>query len=304
MATFNIKKILVPVDFSEAGEKAISQAVYMAKKNNASITMVHVVESMVESYDYSLLGLSKNFKLEFETLLSNSLKQKMEELKKDLHKQGVGEIDYFIEGGKVYKKILELAQTTKADVVLMGTHGVSGFKELIMGSNTFRVVGGAKCPVLSIQQKSKKDGFSSILLPFRDKPHSRESVDYVVAMAKMYNATVHILGINTDPDEAALKKIQKEAQQIKELLDKKEIENTVDVLTGHYVASLILSFAENKKADMVAIMSDLDRMAITEYIIGPVAQQIVNHSRIPVLSIHPAFNPKTSNLQLIGDPTF
>jgi len=304
MSTFNIKKILVPIDFSEAGEKAIIQAIYMAKQNNASITLVHIVESMMESYDYSSLGLSKTFKLEFETILHNSLKEKMEELKDKINKQGIEDVDYFIEGGKVYKKVLELANSTKADIIIMGTHGVSGFKEFIMGSNTFRVVGGAKCPVLSIQQKSTKDGFSDILLPFRDKPHSRESVDYAISIAKMYDATIHILGINTDPDIEALKKIQYEAKQIEVILDKKGVKYTTDVLTGHYVSSLILSFAENKKADMIVMMADLDKMAITEYIVGPVAQQIVNHSKIPVLSIIPAFNPSTSNLQLIGDPTF
>jgi len=227
-------------------------------------------------------------------MLHNTIKSKMEEVKKQITKEGI-EVDYFIESGKVYKKINEFAEELKADIIMMGTHGVSGFKEFLIGSNTFRVIGGTKLPVLSFQEKGKKSGFSSILLPFRDGLHSREGVEYAIQIAKIYGATIHILGINIDTDEAALKKMQFEARQIKDVIEKRGIECTTDVLTGNYLASLILSFAENKNADLVVIMADVERTELREYIIGPVTQQIVNHSKIPVLSIHPAYNPSVVN---------
>jgi nucleotide-binding universal stress UspA family protein len=292
MATFEIKRILVPVDFSEAGEKAIDYAVNMAKINGANITLAHIAEGASYIYDSDALGISKSIRNEYEVLLHDAIKMKLEELKGRLVQQGVKDVEYYIETGKVYKKIIELAESTKTNIVIMGTHGVSGLREFIIGSNTFRVVGGATCPVLSVQNKGKENKFRSILLPFKDKAHSRESVDYAVQIAKLYDGTVHLLGINTDPDLGALKKMQFEAKQTQEIIESCGVKCRTDVLTGGYVSELILSFAENKQADLIAIVADLDKMAISEYVSGPVVQQIVNHSQIPVLSVHPLIKGK------------
>jgi nucleotide-binding universal stress UspA family protein len=61
---------------------------------------------------------------------------------------------------------------------------------------------------------------------------------------------------------------------------------------GNYVTKLIFDNAERLNADLIVVMSDLDKMSISEYITGPVIQQIVNHSKIPVLSIRPIINPE------------
>lgn len=295
MTSFNIRKILVPVDFSEAGEKAINQAIYLAGMNNASITLLHIIDSPANTYGPDYLGASRSFKDEFETMLHNSVKEKMEALKNRIIKEGINDVEYFIEKGKVYKKIIQVANEIKTYIIMMGTHGVSGVKEFFAGSNTFRVVGKTNCPVLSFQQKAKKNGFSNILLPIQNKEHSREDVEYAVQIAKIYGAKIHLLAINTDPDKASLKKMQLMATQTQKIIEKRGIECTYDVLTSQFVANLILSFAENKKSDLLVIMSDLDRMGLSEYIIGPVAQQLVNHSPIPVMSIHPSYHPSVIN---------
>jgi len=175
----------------------------------------------------------------------------------------------------------------------MGTHGVTGVSEFVMGSNTFRVVSKAKCPVISIQKFTKKTGFKNILLPFRDKPHSRESVEYAIRIAEIYGASIHVLGISFDTSDEGIKKIKLEGEQIKQILEKRGVKNTLDIVKGNYLARLIFDYSKKKKADMLVIMSDLDEMSISEYVIGPVVQQLINHSPIPVLSIHPVFNPGT-----------
>lgn len=293
--SFQIKNILVPVDFSEAGEKALDQATYLAGLNNASLILLHVIDSPANTYGPDYLGASKEFKAEFELMLHNTVKERMEELKKKISKEGLVNVEYYIESGKVYKAVIEVANRIKADIIMMGTHGVSGTKEFFVGSNTFKVVGKTHCPVLSFQQKVTKKGFTSILLPFRAKAHSREDVGHAIELAKLNNAEIHVLGINVDPDKAALKKLQHEADQIKELLDKNGIKYTIDVVTTNYTTDFILSFAENKHADLLVVVSDTDRTGLSEYITGSVAQQLVNHSQIPVLSVHPKFHASHVN---------
>jgi nucleotide-binding universal stress UspA family protein len=301
MEMFNIKKILVPIDFSETSLTALDHAVYIAKLNTADITLINVVESTYSyapSTDYTALSFTN-----LESYEKSVVKQSKEHLiklaQKIKKKEGVNIIS-IVTTGWVKEEILDTAESTKADIIIMGTHGVKGFREFITGSNTFRVVNEAKCPVLSVRKNTEQPGFKNILLPFRDKPHSREKVDYAIKMAELYGAKIHVLGIDTDEDKEHFKKIELEATQIKRIIEKHGIGCNVKVKSSPYLAEKVLKYAKKKNIDMVVIMADIDRMRISEYFMGPFAQQMVNHSPIPVLSIRPAFNADMIDLHGYG----
>jgi nucleotide-binding universal stress UspA family protein len=302
MSSFEIKKILVPIDFSGTGEKVLKQASVLSKKTKAAITLINVLEGPIGDMGSSKTGVTILNRVKYEGAVMNWAKENMEVYKKILLKNGASRVDYIIEKGSPYKKILETAKKINADLILMGTHGVSGVREFVVGSNTFRVVSEALCPVLSMQKHTKKAGFKEILLPFRDKAHSREKVDYAISIAKIYGATIHILGISYDKAASAVRKIQLEADQIEKIIAKQEVKCTKEVVTGNYAAKMIFSHAKKKRSDLIVIMSDMDKVSITEYIIGPVVQQIINHSSIPVLSIHPNIN--SENMVGSGDWSF
>jgi nucleotide-binding universal stress UspA family protein len=293
---FTIKKILIPVDFSGTGVKVLDQATLMAKKTNAEIILLTVLEGPF-SYagpDNIRTSVYKNQK--YEKQIFDEADNDLNKLKEKLVKAGVNKVRCVIKaGGTPYKKILLVAKQTKADLIMMGTHGVSGFREFVVGSNTFKVVSESQCPVLSIQRHTKTAGFKNILLPFRDKPHSREKVDYAIDIAKIYGATLHILGVSYDPTSAGVKKMPLEAEQIKRIAEKQGVKCTEEVAHGNYVAKFIFDHAKEVKADLIVMMADLDKMTISQYIVGPVIQQIVNHSKVPILSIHPIINPETTD---------
>ncbi|MGP8214461.1 MAG: universal stress protein [Bacteroidia bacterium] len=291
METFEVKKILVPVDFSATGEKVLNQAIMLAKKTRAEIVLITILESPLGSPGKNSFGLSVFNSARFEGMIADGAKKNMEKYKTALRKKGVAKVSYLIESGKPYKKITDVAKRIKADIIMMGTHGVTGVSEFVMGSNTFRVVSNAQCPVISIQKSTKKAGFKNVLLPFRDKPHSRESVEYAMRIAEIYGAAIHVLGISFDPSDEGIRKIKLEGEQIRKILDKHGVKNSLEIVKGNYVARLILDYSKKKKADLLVIMADLDKMSISEYVIGPVVQQLINHSPIPVLSIRPVFNP-------------
>src|ERR1700739_8852 len=175
MATFEVKKILVPVDFSATGEKALNHAALLAKKTKAELVLISVIEGPMGNAGNSDFGISLYNRTKFEGMLLDGAKKNLEKYKATLLKKGAAKVSYLIESGKPYKKITEAAKKLKADVIFMGTHGISGMREFVIGSNTFRVVSEASCPVLSVQKTTLKTGFKHILLPFRDKAHSRES---------------------------------------------------------------------------------------------------------------------------------
>ncbi|MDF2436678.1 MAG: universal stress protein UspE [Bacteroidota bacterium] len=297
METFNIKKILVPVDFSETSMKALDHAVYIAKLNTADITLLNVVESTYSyapSTDYTALAFTnmETYEKEIQKQAKDHILKLAQKIKK---KEGVNIIG-IVSKGWVKEEILDAARSMRADIIIMGTHGVKGFREFITGSNTFRVVNEAQCPVLSVQKDAVTPGFKNILVPFRDKPHSREKVDYAIKMAELYGAKIFVLGIDMDDDEGQLKKIELEAAQIKRIIEKHGLKCTVKVKSSPYLAEKILKYAKKKGIDLIVIMADLDRMQVSEFFMGPFAQQMVNHSPIPVLSIRPTFNPNTVDL--------
>jgi len=301
MGLFTIKKILVPVDFSATGQKVLDQVATMAKKNGAEVILFVSLETPMGKSSPDYFGVAINNPKMFEELLLEWAEKNMEKLQENLKKMGVSKVSYKIGEGTAYKMIVKAAKDTKADLIVMGTHGVSGFREFSVGSNTARVVSEAACPVLSIQKSSKKSGFNTILVPFRDRPHSRESVDYAIDLAKSYGATIQVLGISTDPADSAKRKLQLEADQIKKIAEKRGVKATTDVVKNKFVAKNILTYAEKKKADLIVLMADLDKSGISEYLIGPVIQQVVNHSPIPILSIHPVINP---NLLVSGNESW
>jgi nucleotide-binding universal stress UspA family protein len=290
MKTLNIKKILIPVDLYSSGEMMLDQAALLANETKAGIVMIAVLEGPALNAGEKYFDASTYDHAKFDDMQISSATKLLEKYKADLLEKGVAEAGYIIERGKPYKKILDAAITIKADIIIMGMPDLADTNEGVIGSNTFKVVSKALCPVLSTRNNFPKEGVKNILLPFRDKPHSRESVEYAIEVAEIYGAVIHVLGVSYDPSEEGIAKIQLEAEQIKHILDERNVKNTLEVIAGNYVAKLINAFAKKKEADLLVIMADMDKMSISEYVIGPVVQQLINHSKIPVLSIHPIIN--------------
>ena len=301
MTTFNVKKILVPLDFSLTSIKALNQAVTMAKINKAEITIMHVIEGLPATTEMKFIptGTTTDPGLQEKEVRAQS-NQNLEKLAQRLRKKEGVKINTVTVSGRTHKQIIDVAAQTKADLIIMGTHGTSGFREFVLGSNTYRVVSEAKCPVLSIHQHSIKPGFKKILLPFRDKPHSREKVDYAIRIAEIFKATIHVVGVDVDDSGTQFQKLTLEAEQIKKIIEKHDINCKTKVIVGQYLSGEVMNYAKGIKADLIVVMADLDRMSISEFILGPFVQQIINHSPIPVLSIRPRFNPNTVDLHGYG----
>jgi nucleotide-binding universal stress UspA family protein len=146
-------KILVPIDFSDASRKAFYVALKFAKLFDAETHVLHVFEPM-NSFD----GIDK---LEEETegmkRLEDGVKRRVNEL---FDKGGLNEVDrrrviVDIMGGKAWKQILQFVVDNNIDLIVMGNTGHSGFRDLLLGSTTDRVVRRAPCHVICI----KPDGY-------------------------------------------------------------------------------------------------------------------------------------------------
>jgi len=288
---FHIQKILIPFDFSETAELALEHASFMAKLLKAEIMLLHVVESY--SFASAISQAFSKTQNEFETKVEAGAKERLQQIADELHHRDGIVVKFRTDVGKIYKTIIHVADEVDADLIVMGTHGVSGFQELLVGSNTYRVVSGANCPILSVQTHAKKIGFKDIVLPIDNSKESRQKVLHAIELAKYYKSVIHIAGIITMSDIEVQRRFEVKIHQVKEFIEKHEIPYTVKMFKGDNLATISMDYAYQINADLIIIMTEQE-LNSTGLMMGSFAQQIVNHSKVPVLSVRPMISSDIS----------
>ncbi len=279
---FQIRKILIPFDFSETAELAIEHAVFMAKLHKADIILLHIIESY--SFASAITSAFGKSQSEFEDKMESSAKEKLQQLTEKLHHDSGMKVTHITEKGKIYKKIVSIAEENQADIIIMGTHGVSGFQDFLVGSNTYRVVISAPCPVISVQAHSRKIGFKDIVLPIDNSHSSRQKVKYAVEIAKHYNSIIHIAGMMTMNDVDLQRRFEVKVHQVQAYLEEHEVAHTVKVFKTDTSPTTTMNYASQINADLLIIMTEQEGSGI---FMGNYAQQIINQSKIPVMNIRP-----------------
>jgi universal stress protein A len=145
--TMDIRRILAPTDFSELSKQGLKSALELAQTFGAKLLLLHVVELPpypVEGIVPSHLGATLLDDLERQA--SNELAQVLPEA------QGSGvDVARRVVVGIPYRKIVEVAEEEKADLIVMTTHGRTGLSHLVMGSVAEKIVRTSPCPVLTIR---------------------------------------------------------------------------------------------------------------------------------------------------------
>ena len=280
--TFDIKKILIPIDFSETSTLAIEHGAFLAKLYKADVILVHIVEHNWQNFSIVAPEIKFEMHENLLTVVESRLQQIADKVRKDY---GVNATALSSQGN-ICTEVVELAKSENADIIVMGTHGASGFEELFMGSNSYKVVTIAECPVLTVQSHSRRTGFTEILLPIDNSAHSRQKVAVAVDVAKHYGARINILGLMEENEQLDIDKFKIKLEQAKEYVEKCEVPVSVSIKVGGNIAKNNIAAAKQNNADLIIIMTDQDEN-FTGSFLGPYAQQIVNHSWVPVLSITP-----------------
>jgi nucleotide-binding universal stress UspA family protein len=143
-----IRRVLHATDFSKASERALSEAVDLAKQNNAELVVVHVIAPVVP------YASGEEFDPEPYTRLEEATKEdaeaSMRKLTQKLQKSNVN-VRSLLLSGTADKQIVRAAKSKKADLIVIGTHGRTGLSKLFMGSVAGKVVSTAECPVLTVR---------------------------------------------------------------------------------------------------------------------------------------------------------
>jgi len=282
MTTFKINRILIPTDFSETGLLAIKHGAFMARLFKAELFLLHVLEVSEYTYDIPEPVL----RLPNLEVIQDVATRKLSEIAEDIRKEYGIAATTMSSTGKISSEVVNYADENKIDIIVMGTHGASGFEEYFMGSNAHKVVTRAHCPVISIQTQATKLGFADIVVPIDNKFHSREKINYAIELATHYASRIHILGLSESHEDHDEAKFNIKLDSVEEVVKKSGLPYVRKVVEGTNLAVSAMEYAKNVNADLLVINTDQES-ALTGMFMGPFAKQIVNHSRIPVMSVKP-----------------
>lgn len=272
-------KILVPIDFSEQSMIALSQSYNLAKRIEAEIILLYVLEDLnpMVKMLYKELGQIKG-------AVENNLKD-LVELKRS---QSGLNISYKLVEGKIYNQIVEVAKAENVSVIVMGTKGNQNSK--FIGSNANKVVKTAPCPVISIKGKEHREGCDKVLLPLDLTKETKDKTQQAIEVAKLFGSEIFIVSMLQTDKEEVVEHLKNQLLEVQAKIEGRGVKCTSDLVDmmkkDEPLAIAVINYAKRIDADLIMIMTqqEVDNKLL---FIGSKAKAVINNSDIPVLSILP-----------------
>jgi len=276
-----MKTILVPFDFSPESQNAFEFAQALAKTTGKSLKLLHVIELPapqsintfgevgMQQYDINqvyTVELAKKRKEQLEAI---------EELVKDEPYHFSTKIIY----GNPFAGIAREITDINADLVVMGSKGSSGMEEVLIGSNTEKVVRLSKCPVITIKNKITPSEIHKIVFASDFENESSDLADQLIRLKEVVNAEIHLVKINTP---SLFEGSRKSLSKIKTFAEKFGISAaSIAIFNSTSEEEGILEYADDIQADMIA-MATHGRTGFMHLLSGSIAEDVVNHAKRPV----------------------
>lgn len=274
-----MKKIIVPIDFSAHSDYALEAASMLAKRHNAQILALH----MLEISDSMLINSDNEQHAKAVFFLKLAEKKFDSFLDKDYLKDV--DVVPIVKHFKVFSEVSQVADEHNADLIVMGSHGTSGFSEIFVGSNTEKVVRHSDVPVLVIKNKPEKMDYKTVIFAsdFSDeaiKPYINASRMFLILGAEMQLLFVNVPGerfkSSSEMETTMTNFLQKADGNLNRM-------NAVHYVSDISVEKGILNFAKKINADLIAIPTH-GRTGLAHFFEGSISEDVANHSDLPVMT--------------------
>ncbi|WP_425391131.1 universal stress protein [Ekhidna sp.] len=269
-----MKKILVPVDFSEVSGHATRFAIEIAEKNDAEITLLNSVHfDYFTDYQFTSFTTAKSMMDE----VKDAMEEKMEKFKNTFKSRL--KLKSVVNQLSLVESVKNMVNEEGFDLVVVGTKGASGISEVLVGSNTEKVVRHAPCPVISVPSAATVDSIKRILVPIDIREIKASYLTKVAALQKQFGARIEFLWVKTPHNIENEEKVSKELSTLIEEYDIANFEFTI--IKNVFPSDGILWHADETNADMIA-MATHARRGISHWLSGSLTEDTVNHIKKPV----------------------
>lgn len=271
-----MKKILVPTDFSKDAEKALKVAAQIARKNNSEIYLLHMLELPLQEVD----ALHDQSPLPEALFFMKLAHKKFEELMASDYLKGLTVYET-IKQDSAFSGVIEKCHEHDIDMIVMGSHGATGFKEMFIGSNAEKVVRTSDIPVLVIKNDHENFGVDHFVFASDFKKDNKETYKQATKVAESFGAQIHLLMVNTANNFTTTSKAK---QRILDFIEGHSFENyTLNIYNDESVEKGILNFSKEINADLIGI-STHGRQGISHFFNGSISEDLVNHAKRPVIT--------------------
>lgn len=267
-----MKNILVPCDFSGPSREAYKMAVDIASRTSGVVTVLHTILIPVVTPDLNVVGEPFTITHPFYESLQQDARKSFEEMSKQIGK-GVS-TNFLINTGGLIESINRIASDKKIDLVVMGTHGSSGWEENLIGSNTEKAVRFSDVPVLAVRKAKPFQLLKNVLLPTTGNLDQTDFVSSVKKLQEFLGAKLHVLMINSpssffrDADGNELLREFVKHYQLKDY--------ELHFKSYREEAEGIIDFAHTNRMDLIA-MATHSRRGLAHLFAGSVTEDVVNH---------------------------
>ena len=271
-----MKNILVPVDFSEHSNYAVEVAVDLAKKNGATILLLHCVELPRRFVTESTSALPEELFFMREAGLN------VKKLSEELKEKGLT-VKTVVETTALTYAVKNLLESESVDFIVMGSTGATGSKELFLGSNAEKIVRTSSVPVLVIKDKTDISNVKKLIFACDFSQKYVEAFQKAVAFANILDAKIDFVYINTPYHFNS-------SREIKVLIDnfskehKEILSHNIHMYSDFSIEEGIIHFTEDHQSDLIC-MFPTKQSALMHIFNGSISEDIVNHSEKPVLTI-------------------
>jgi nucleotide-binding universal stress UspA family protein len=286
-----IRRILLATDLSETADRALKQAVEVAAQHRAKIDIFHVVT--LESLDPANFQQALNaYMAKVEDEVFDDLSTRSDAIKT----RGLAVETVVVRRPYPVEAILERIRETGPDLVVMGTHGRSGLRKLLLGSVASRIVLEAPCPVMTVAKDAEvgegEQGFERILVPVDFNDHSEKAVEAAQALLAPSGRLIleHVVSSPAHPSLYAggVAKLFQLHPELPGLIGNKLSDlyrgQAEIVVTEGSIVEEILETARSKKAELI-VMGTRGLSRPDYLLIGSVTERVIGRAKVPVLAI-------------------
>lgn len=286
-----MKKILFPTDFSDAAQNAHDYAFELALIYNLELHFIHAIDvtkkylsmSMMNSGDPSVPGFEPELILKTVEEEKKSASEKLRKLKENAEEKNITS-KVKITTGNMHEDVIEYSKSQEIDIIVMGTHGASGFQEAFIGSNAQKVVRRSPVPVLTIKEIPNEVKFEHVV--FASDFIEDEIIDLlpkVKDITSFLGSGLDVVYINTpthfERTDVSLKRMMTALEKHDVSFSQCEVFNDFDIEDG------IVNYANHRDADLIILITH-GFSGLKKLFNDNITEAVVNSAKRPVLSIN------------------
>lgn len=274
-----MKKILVPIDFSNQAEYALKVGAKIAKTTESELILLHLLdlpEGVIDPSNYGNPDSSPT------TLLY--MKRAQEKFDEILNRDYLADVNITksVIFNNTYEGIINQSTKQDVDLIVMGSKGSSGFTEILVGSNTEKVVRSSNIPVLVVKKDTPDFKIDNIVFTSDFKLKNKANFPKVIEFAEMFNARIHLLKVVTANEFESTSKTK---QRFKKFRKDFKFDNIKEhIYNDKSIERGILKFSEKNNADII-ILNTTGWKGVRQFFNGSISKGVSNHASLPVMTI-------------------